>query len=104
MAGILTLLYGVVCYTVFLGAFLYAIAFTANAGVARSIDVGPSAPTAVAVVIDIALLSLFAVQHTVMARPRFKRWVTRYIPAAIERSTFVLLASLVLILLFWQWR
>lgn len=100
----LALLYGGVCYTAFLCIFLYAIAFLAGAGVPKHIDNGALTPWSTALAIDIALLGLFAVQHSGMARPAFKRWWTRLIPPAIERSTFVLISSLVLALLFWLWR
>lgn len=104
MSRLLTLLYGVVAYAVFLATFLYAIAFVAGAGVPRHIDSG--APTAwpLALAIDCALLALFSVQHSVMARSAFKRWWTRLVPQAMERSTYVLASSLALALLFWQWR
>ena len=104
MSRLLALLYGAVCYTVFLLTFLYAIGFVSGFGVPRTIDSGLSAPAATALVIDLLLLGLFAVQHSSMARPAFKRWWTRYVPAPVERSTYVLFSSLVLILLFWQWR
>jgi protein-S-isoprenylcysteine O-methyltransferase Ste14 len=104
MGGIIGFLYGLVAYLTFLGAFLYAIGFVTGIGVPKTIDTGPATPLTQALVIDILLMSLFAIQHSVMARKPFKQWLTRYIPASVERSTYVLLASLVLILLFWQWR
>ena len=104
MTRLLTLGYGVVCYALFLVAFLYAIAFVGGFGVPRTVDNGIEASLAEAVIVNVLLLGLFAVQHSVMARPAFKRWWTRLVPNTIERSTYVLLSSLVLLLLFWQWR
>ena len=101
---ILALLYGIVVYVLFAGAFLHAIAFVTGLPVLKTIDTGPVVPVAQAIIINTLLMGLFAVQHSVMARKGFKRWWTRFVSPAVERATYVLAATLALMLLLWQWR
>ncbi len=98
------LLYGVLSYAIFFVVFIYFIAFVTDLFVPRSVNRGPEAPPLLAVLTNLSLIALFAVQHTIMARSGFKHWLTRFIPEAAERSTFVLAASLILGALCFYWR
>ena len=97
-------LYGTLGYVTFLATFLYAVGFIGNFAVPKSMDSAADGPWQAALLIDLGLLSLFALQHSIMARPAFKRLLTRIVPAQAERSTYVLASSLSLLLLFWKWR
>ena len=99
------MLFAILCYAIFFATFLYLIVFVGDFLFATvTVDTGPQAPAAVAAIIDVALIALFGLQHSVMARPRFKAWWTKIVPPPIERSVFVLAASLALVILFLCWR
>ncbi len=104
MSQLLIFIYGAGSYFAFLATFLYAIGFIGNFVVPKSMDSAASGDWVQALLTDLGLLSLFAIQHSVMARPAFKRMLTRFLPQAMERSTYVLASSLALMLLFWQWQ
>lgn len=104
MGKIMALLYGIVAYLAFAVTIVYAIGFVTGIGVPKTIDSGPAGEPIGSIIINLLLMSLFAIQHSVMARPQFKKWWTRIVPGTVERSTFVLFSSLALMVLFWQWR
>ena len=103
IARVTAFLYGLVAYFAFFGTILYAIGFVMGLVVPKTIDSGTVSSTNQALLVNLLLMSLFAVQHSVMARRQFKEWWTQYVPKSVERSTYVLFASLTLMLLFWQW-
>src|SRR5262245_34757796 len=96
-------LYGVISYLVFFASFLHAIGFLITVGVPKGVDAGRQTSLLYAIAIDCGLLTLFAIQHSVMARPWFKRAWTKFVPEPVERSTYTLFSSVILILLFWKW-
>jgi protein-S-isoprenylcysteine O-methyltransferase Ste14 len=104
MGKFIAFLYGLISYLVFFGTILYAIGFVTGLVVPKTIDTGVAGSIGEAFVVNLLLMSLFAVQHSVMARKQFKQWWTQFVPKPVERSTYVLLASLALVLLFWQWQ
>jgi protein-S-isoprenylcysteine O-methyltransferase Ste14 len=104
MGRIIALLYGIASYVAFFVTILYAIGFVSGLVVPKTIDSGTVVPMAEALIVNLLLMSVFAIQHSVMARKQFKEWWTQFVPKSVERSTFVLFSSLALVLLFWQWR
>jgi len=104
MSRLISFLYGLAAYAIFFVTFLYTIGFVCGLVVPKTVDTGAVVPTAEALIVNLLLMSVFAIQHSVMARKQFKHWWTQFVPAPIERSTYVLFTSLALILLFWQWR
>jgi protein-S-isoprenylcysteine O-methyltransferase Ste14 len=104
MSRFIAFLYGLASYVAFFATILYAIGFVCGLVVPKTIDTGMVVPVAEALIVNLLLMSIFAIQHSVMARRQFKQWWTQFVPKSVERSTYVLFSSLALILLFWQWR
>ncbi|WP_179334726.1 methanethiol S-methyltransferase [Winogradskyella costae] len=104
MKKVVIVIYGAIAYIIFLIAFLYAIGFVGNIYLPKTIDSGTEPSLINAILINLAVLSVFALQHSIMARPKFKEWFNSIFNQAIERSTYILLSSLALILIYWQWQ
>ncbi len=104
MGKLFAFLYGIVAYLAFFVVILYSIGFVTGLGVPKTINSGTVGPPLQAIVVNLLLMSLFAIQHSVMARPQFKKWWTQFVPASVERSTYVLFANVALALLLWQWQ
>ena len=104
MGKLVAFLYGIVAYLVFAVVIVYSLGFVSGLVVPKTIDSGPAGPLVESIVINLVLMTIFALQHSVMARPQFKKWWTTIVPKSVERSTYVLFASLALALVFWQWR
>ena len=104
MDRLVAFLYGLACYVIFVFTMLYAVGFVSGVAVPKTIDTGTTVPMVEAITVDLLLICVFAIQHSVMARRRFKQWWTKFVPPAVERSTYVLFSSLALASLFWQWR
>jgi protein-S-isoprenylcysteine O-methyltransferase Ste14 len=104
MGRFIAFLYGLAAYALFFATILYAIGFVEGLVVPKTIDTGTVVPAAEAIIVNLLLMSAFAIQHSVMARQPFKKWFTQYVPKSVERSTYVTFASLLLVFLFWQWR
>jgi protein-S-isoprenylcysteine O-methyltransferase Ste14 len=104
MTRLIALLYGVIAYLAFLASIVYAVGFVTGLVVPKDIDTGPQSPVAEAIAVNLLLITLFAVRHSLTARRQLKRWWTRYVPKQVERSTYALFSGLSLMLLFWQWR
>jgi protein-S-isoprenylcysteine O-methyltransferase Ste14 len=104
MGRFFAFIYGLASYVFFFATFLYAIGFISSLVVPKTIDAGTAVPVTEAIIVDLLLMSVFAIQHSVMARKQFKQWWTQFVPKPVERSTYVLFSSLALALLLWQWR
>jgi protein-S-isoprenylcysteine O-methyltransferase Ste14 len=104
MGKLFAFLYGIVAYLIFAVVIIYSLGFVSGLVVPKTIDSGSAGPLVESIIINLVLMTIFALQHSVMARPQFKKWWTRIVPQPVERSTYVLFASLALALVFWQWR